>query len=285
MRQVSDNLSLKKGHPIPMLHPLKRSVGLFLCLAVFSSCLKSQTPPEDMVLIPAGEFLRGSDKVDTEGKGAEFGTVKPWYLDEHPQHKASLPNYFIDKVEVTQAAYKQFVDATGSRPPENWPAGTIPAGRENYPVTSVNWYDAERFCRWTGKRLPTEAEWEKAARGTDGRDYPWGNEFDSTKANTGDTGVGDLSPVGTFEAGKSPYGVYDMSGNAWEWTSDWYKPYPNSDYVSEAFGEKFKILRGSSWGGMGHYAIPYFYRTAYRFYASPEGAFPDAGFRCAKDLK
>ncbi|HET6465708.1 MAG TPA: formylglycine-generating enzyme family protein [Nitrospiria bacterium] len=268
-----------------MFRIAKRSGFLTLCLLVLAGCPKNQTPPEGMVLIPAGDFIMGSNKVDTEGKAAEFGTVKPWYLDEHPQHKVNLPSYFMDKYEVTNAAYKPFVDATGSRPPENWPAGKIPSGRENYPVTYVNWYDAERFCQWAGKRLPTEAQWEKAARGTDGRDYPWGNEFDATKANTGDTGIGDLTPVGHFEAGKSPYGVYDMAGNVWEWTSDWYQPYAGSDYTSETFGEKFKVIRGSSWGGMGHYAIPYFYRTSYRFYISPEGAFPDAGFRCAKDLK
>lgn len=238
-----------------------------------------------MVLIPAGKFLMGSDKVDTEGKGTEFGTVKPWYTDEHPQHKVFLPAYFMDQYEVTNAAYKQFLDATGSRPPENWPDGKIPSGRENYPATIVNWYDAERFCRWGGKRLPSEAEWEKAARGTDGRDYPWGNEFDATKANTGDTAMGDMAPVGRFESGKSPYGVYDMSGNVWEWTADWYQPYPGTDYYSDAFGQKFKVLRGSSWGGTGHYSIPYFYRTSYRFYMEPENAFPDAGLRCAKDLK
>jgi formylglycine-generating enzyme required for sulfatase activity len=285
MRPIAATDPIKEGYRRIMMNAMKRFAPLFIGLLIAAGCLKNQTPPQGMILIPAGEFLMGSDKVDTEGKGTEFGTIKPWYLDEHPQHKASLPNYFIDKFEVTNAAYKQFVDATSSRAPENWPSGGIPPGRDNYPVSYVNWHDAERFCKWAGKHLPTEAEWEKAARGTDGRDYPWGNEFDSTKANTGDSGIGDLTPVGKFEAGKSPYGVYDMSGNVWEWTADWYKPYPGSDYTSDAFGEKFKILRGSSWGGMGHYAIPYFYRTSYRFYINPDGAFPDAGFRCAKDLK
>jgi len=262
----------------------RRWASILLAIVFLYGCHKNLTPPEGMVLIPAGEFLMGSDKVDTEGKGAEFGTIKPWYLDEHPLHKVYLPVYFIDKSEVTISTYKRFVDATGSRAPENWNSGRVPAGRENYPVTFVNWYDAERFCKWSGKRLPSEAEWEKAARGTDGRDYPWGNDFDPAKANTGDSGFGDLTPVNSFENGKSPYGVYDMSGNVWEWTSDWYKPYPGSDYASEMYGEKAKVIRGGSWGGVGHYAIPYFYRTSYRFYINPDGAFPDAGFRCVKEI-
>jgi formylglycine-generating enzyme required for sulfatase activity len=254
-------------------------------VAGLDGCSKKQETPQGMVFIPAGEFIMGTDKVDTEGAGAEFGTVKPFYLDEHPRHKVHLGAYSMDLYEVTNIQYKEFVEATGSRPPQHWEGGTILKGREEYPVTYVNWYDADRYCRWKSKRLPTEAEWEKAARGTDGRDYPWGDDFDPTKANTGDTGIGDLSPVGDFEAGKSPYGVYDMSGNVWEWTADWYKPYSGSDYMSQDYGEKYKILRGSSWGGTGHYAIPYFYRTSYRFYISPEGGYPDAGFRCVKDAK
>ena len=252
-------------------------------LLALAGCPKNMTPPEGMVLIPSGEFIMGSDKVDTEGKGTEFGTIKPWYLDEHPAHQVKLPAYFIDQYEVTNTAYKQFVKATGSRAPQTWQKGKVPAGRENFPVTFVNWYNAERFCKFVGKRLPSEAEWEKAARGTDGRDYPWGNSFDANKANTGDTGLGDLAPVGQFESGKSPFGVHDMTGNAWEWTADWYRPYPGTDYQSDAFGNQFKVLRGGGWGGVGHYAIPYFYRTSYRFYINPEGAYPDAGFRCAKD--
>ena len=247
-------------------------------------CTKTKkSPPSGMVLISPGEFIMGSDKVDTEGMGSEFGTVKPFYLDEHPIRKVYLDAYYIDIYEVSNVLYKEFVDATGSNPLQNWLEGVIPQGRENIPVTFVNWYDAERYCRWRDKRLPSETEWEKAARGTDGREYPWGNDFDPSKANTGDTGIGDLTFVGEFEAGKSPYGVHDMSGNVWEWTSDWYKPYPGSEYMSPDFGEKFKVVRGSSWGGMGHYAIPYFYRTAYRFYISPEAGYPDAGFRCVKD--
>lgn len=226
----------------------------------------------------------GSDKVDTEGKADEFGSVKPWFLDEHPQRRVFLPAYSIDTYEVTNRLYKQFVDATASRPPSSWPNGRIPRGRENNPVTHVNWYDAERFCRWMGKRLPSEAEWEKAARGVNGQEYPWGNEYTGKKANTNDAGIGGTAPVGSFAAGVSPYGVHDMAGNVWEWVQDWYKPYlGNTTFQHPALGEKNKVIRGMSWGGTGHYALPHFYRAAYRFYAFPESSSPDVGFRCAKD--
>jgi formylglycine-generating enzyme required for sulfatase activity len=235
-----------------------------------------------MVTIPAGAFRMGSDRVDSEGKGGEFGMAKPLYLDEHPPHDVTLPAYFIDRHEVTNADYQRFVRAANARPPKSWINGAIPAGREQYPVTHVNWYDAQQYCRWAGKRLPTEAEWEKAARGPDGREYPWGNAFDGKKANTGESGVGDLAPVGSFPQGKSPYGVEDMAGNVWEWTADWYQPYPGGTSQSKDFGQKFKVLRGGSWGGTGHYALSYFYRAAHRFFIAPEFGFADAGLRCAK---
>ena len=255
-----------------------------LIFAIFAlGCGQRTAPPEGMVLIPEGEFIMGSNKTDTEGKGTEFGSVKPFFLDEHPERKVTLKAYYIDKFEVTNSEYSKFVDATNSRAPDLWKDGKPPAGRGNLPATIVNWYDADRYCRWAGKRLPTEAEWEKAARGPKGLEYPWGENFDNKKANTGESSFGDLAPVGSFPEGKSFYGVYDMSGNVWEWTADWYKPYPGSDYKSDTFGEKNKVLRGGSWGGGVHYSLPIFYRGAYRFYTVPEQGYPDAGFRCARD--
>lgn len=235
-----------------------------------------------MVAVPAGEFIRGSDKVDAEHQGNEFGSTKPWYLDEHPQQKMSLPLFYIDRYEVTNGQYKAFIDATRTRPPGYFYIRSVPPGRENHPVTDISWYEADHYCTWAGKRLPTEAEWEKAARGTDGREFPWGNTYDNKKLNAGDSGYGDIMPVGSFKAGASPYGAMDMSGNVWEWTADWYQPYPGSTYTSPNFGEKQKVFRGGGWGGQGHYSLPLFYRTSYRSSIPPEESYADLGFRCAK---
>ena len=156
--------------------------------------------------------------------------------------------------------------------------------KDSLPVTGVSWYDANAFCRWRGARLPTEAEWEKAARGPEGLEYPWGNQWDTSKTNAGDNDQwdGGVAPVGSYSQNQSPYGVYDMAGNVWEWVEDWYKAYPGNQYTSETFGEKNKVLRGGG-GGVGHYALSYFFRNAMRSYAPPNVKNNDVGFRCARD--
>jgi formylglycine-generating enzyme required for sulfatase activity len=242
----------------------------------------SSVADRDMILIPEGEFLMGSDRTDTEGRGNEFGFSKPLYLDEHPQQPISLPAFYVDRTEVTQRMYRGFVVKTGARSPDHWVAGAPSKGTERHPVTGVDWYAAEAYCAWSGKRLPTEAEWEKAARGTDGLEFPWGNDYDGLKANTGDAQRGGVVDVGSYPDGRSPYGVDDLAGNAWEWTSDWYLPHPTSAHHSEQFGRRFKVLKGGGWGGVGHYALPEFYRSAYRFPSPPESRYIDFGFRCAK---
>lgn len=269
------------------LHRLLNVSGLPLLLLtlLLNGCMPKKEPAtETMLLVPAGEFIMGSNRKDTHGKTAEFGMAKPLFLDEHPERRVFLPAFYIDRYEVTNDQYYEYVLATRSRPPAYWVNGAIPPGRGSYPVTDVNWYEADRYCRWRGDRLPSEAQWEKAARGPAGQEFPWGNEYDSRKVNAGDSGRRDLAPVGSYEAGRSPYGAYDMAGNVWEWTQDWYQPYPGSDYHSDAFGEKFKILRGSSFGGIGHYALADFYRGAHRFFAAPEQRFSDAGIRCARNV-
>jgi formylglycine-generating enzyme required for sulfatase activity len=163
----------------------------------------------EMILIPAGEFIMGSP----EGEGDD---------DEHPQHNVFLNAFYIDKYEVTNAQYKQFMDATGHKAPGYWDNERV--NQPNQPVVGVTWHDAVAYARWAGKRLPTEAEWEKAARGIDGRKYPWGNEWDGSKWSSGSGSVvyKSAAPVGSFPEGTSSYGVMDMAGNVWEWCADWY---------------------------------------------------------------
>lgn len=235
--------------------------------------------PDDMVLIPAGDFIMGSDEFDKDTLQQRFGLSKPLYLNEHPKHKVMLNDYYIDKYEITNKEYKEFTDGTGHTPPSYWIDGTYPPPSENVPVVHVDWYSADAFCRWAGKRLPTEAEWEKAARGTDGRRFPWGDELDEKKANA--MGMyGGLLEVGHFKEGVSPYGVYDMTGNASEWTSDWYKPHPGNEFEDDDYGEKYKVTKGGGWGGVGHYSFDYFYRTSFRGHPEPSWNFNDVGFRC-----
>jgi formylglycine-generating enzyme required for sulfatase activity len=262
---------------------IKNSILFFAALILLSACTQSTPPtppPPGMVKVPKGEFMIGSDKVDTEAKGVQYGNAREWYANERPSRKISLNEYYIDTYEVTNANYKEFVDATGHRIAGRWETGTYAKGTGEHPVTNISWDDAVEFCAWKSKRLPTEAEWEKAARGTDGREFPWGNEFDKNKATS--MGLqGGTTPVGLYEDGKSPYGAYDMAGNAWEWTSDWYKRYPNNDYDDEAYGEQRKVVRGGGWGGLGHYTLQVNLRTSFRNAAPPKGGYNDVGFRCA----
>lgn len=249
-----------------------------LTVAIMLAGCKS--PPQDMINIPKGEFTMGSNEVDKEAKALQYGSTKPWYANERPERKVAVKDFYIDRIEVTNQKYKAFVDATHHRTPPHWQAGQIPSGLADHPVAYVSWADADEYCKWAGKRLPTEAEWEKAARGTDGRKFPWGNEFDIKKLNTMGE-YGGTTPAGMFPDGKSPYGVLDMAGNVQEWVEDWYKAYPGNDYNDKDYGEKFRVVRGGGWGGMGHYTLQVYVRAAYRNTAPPEGMFNDLGFRCA----
>jgi formylglycine-generating enzyme required for sulfatase activity len=242
--------------------------------------LGCSSPPEGMIKIPAGEFIMGSDEVDTEGKAIQYGSKKPWFLNEHPSHKVTTKEYYMDKTEVTNMAYQKFVADSGHEQPQYWSGGSYPSGTDNHPVLLVSWFDAKGYCDWAGKRLPTETEWEKAARGTDGRRYPWGDEFDIEKLNS--HGVkGNTVEVGSSPSGASPYGLVDMAGNVHEWVENAYKPYEGNTYEDDDFGELFKVLRGGGWGGVGHYYSQINVRTTQRSHAPPGGKYNDVGFRCA----
>lgn len=222
---------------------------------------------QKMVLIPAGEFIMGED-FTKKALG--------------PRHTVALDAYYIDQYHVTNAHYKKFVDATGARPPSHWNGVQYPPEKANHPVTFVNWLDADAFCKWEGKRLPTEAEWEKAARGTDGRMFPWGNQFQAKRANVPPEGVKDTTPVDAFPEGKSPYGVYDMSGNVFQWTADWFLPYPGNQVPHPNFGQTLKVLRGGSFFDCSYYRCGVSFQTFNRISLAPTTRAISAGFRCAK---
>jgi formylglycine-generating enzyme required for sulfatase activity len=184
---------------------------------------QSGTDPPDpipeisgMAFVPPGEFLMGSTPDDLR-KQAE--------IDEFPQRTIWVDGFYMDMHEVTNAQYKVFVDSMRIKPPSRWKDGNYPIGRDGYPVVNISWEDAAAYARFVGKRLPSEAEWEKAARGDDGRRFPWGDEFDDDKANNGEL----MLPIMRFPDGVSPYGLYDMAGNAAEWVDAWYAPYPRSE--------------------------------------------------------
>jgi formylglycine-generating enzyme required for sulfatase activity len=157
--------------------------------------------------------------------------------------------------------------------------------KDTLPVTGVTWLDAHDYCQWRGMRLPSEYEWERAARGTEGLEYPWGNQWQPDITNIGDnTDMPEgITPVGSYPNNKSPEGVYDLSGNVWEWVDSWYLPYPGSTLERKEFGEKNKVLRGGG-GGVGHYALSIFFRAAARSFAPPITSSDDIGFRCAKSI-
>ncbi len=248
----------------------------------------------DMVNIPPGQFLFGSDKKDAQGESLALGIPKPWYADEGPQQKIFLKAFYIDRYEVTNRRYKNFIDDLKAVPPEDWQDNNYPPGRADFPVVWTNWYDAANFCAWAGKRLPTEKEWEKAARGRDGRQYPWGDEFLAENANLTRKlgGKSAIARVGSFPKGVSAEGAHDLVGNVWEWVNDDYRPYKGSVWKSPDYASGYKVARGHSVSSIGHFpgdsyrqALKQFARSGYRQQLDPEQAAPDLGFRCVTKKK
>lgn len=222
----------------------------------------------DWVTIPAGEFLLGSDP----------NHDLHMFEDELPQLRIFLAAFRLARVPVTNGQYKLFVDATDYQPPPHWERGEIPTGKDHHPVTNVSWHDAIAFCDWAGVRLPTEAEWEKAARGVDGRIYPWGDEPPDPSRCNFDLTIGMTSAVGCYPAGASPYGVLDVAGNVWEWTETvWLDTY--EDYLKqiEQAGRTAlrRVLRG------GGFRDVEFIRCAARSWDLPNQRYRDLGFRVA----
>jgi formylglycine-generating enzyme required for sulfatase activity/predicted Ser/Thr protein kinase len=226
-----------------------------------STTTSNPTAPAGMAYVPGGEFMMGRDD------GDEY---------ERPAHKVTVKPFFIDQYEVTNADYATFVQSTSRRAP-NWSViSNFSAGHK--PVTGVTWDDATAYAKWAGKRLPTEEEWEFAARGTDGRLYPWGNDWHPGNANA-DAASKDLADVGSYK-GASPYGVMDMVGNAWEWTATKLVAYPGGQLSKQTTGD-FRVIRGGSYTESKDEAT-----TTYRrgYPARGNYDYANTGFRCAKDL-
>jgi len=272
---------------------------ILLVILTLSGCesdgAKSETVNFDVieqnvsqVLVPAGEFIRGSNKKDDLNIRERYGFPAPLYLDERPKKKIHLDAFKIDVYEVTNKQYKTYIMETRKVLPYLWMSNGYVVTEKQLgalPVSSISWFAAKAHCEWRNSRLPSEAEWEKAARGSDGLEFPWGNQWDPKITNTGDDGNWDegVAPVGSYKNNLSPYGAYDMAGNVWEWVEDWYEPYDGSEYKVDAFGQKNRVLRGGG-GGVGHYAISYFFLTATRQFSEPEMESEDVGFRCVSVL-
>jgi formylglycine-generating enzyme required for sulfatase activity len=227
-----------------------------------------------MVLVPAGEFTMGSDKGDE---------------DEFPAHHVQLNAFYIDKFEVTNGRFAKFVEAIQSEPPWGFEDKDTPVTHADRPVRWVNWMDAMGYCLWAGKRLPTEAEWEKAARGTDGRIYPWGSDPPTPvhavyglKEGSAET----TSVIGDRDKGQSPYGAHDLAGNLYEWVMDWYA----EDYYMNFASNPAVNPRGPAEGtakvqrGGSYINSPYRLRSSFRTKSDPAEHDPHVGFRCAQDV-
>ncbi len=233
--------------------------------------------PEGMVMVPAGTYSIGRNEGD------------PF---EKPAHPVELKAFFIDRTEVTNAEYKKFMDATGHPAPQaspddpnEWKDGAFPAGRENWPVINVSWQDAADYAKWAQKRLPTEQEWEAAARGTEARVYPWGDQWQSGVANIGSRS-GAIEAVGRYPAGASPAGALDMVGNVWEWTADALNLYPGSPLNAQSMGRlipdykpgsAYRVIRGGAYDGDRTHA------ASYRGFLDPAKGYPKTGFRCVRN--
>jgi serine/threonine-protein kinase len=223
-----------------------------------------------MVRVPGGTFQMGSVEGDPDAEA-----------DESPQHSVTLDAFWIDQTEVTNAQYRQCVDAGACQAPTTCDWGMPTYVHEKYaehPALCVNWYEAAAYCEWAGARLPTEAEWEYAARGPDSFVYPWGNDPpDSTLLNYAEN-VGDTTKVGSYPDGASWCQALDMAGNIWEWVADWHGKYPSeaqTNPTGQPAGET-KAIRGG-----GYFDDKTCIRTTHRYFEPPDSHVPHVGFRCA----
>jgi len=241
-----------------------------------------------MRLVPAGEFTMGGDADAAFVMCEKFrgGCELDWFKGEEPPHKVFLDSFYMDKYEVTNSQYATCVESGECLPPTPFSATRSNYYNDsqyaNYPVTFIYWDYAKTYCEWRGGSLPTEAQWEKAARGTDGRTYPWGEGIDCSKGNYYSC-EGDTTEVGNYENGVSPYGIYDMAGNVWEWVADWYsdtyyKKSPLENPLGPDSGQ-YRILRGGMWMSNGGTL-----RASYRYSVASDYTDYFVGFRCVRNV-
>ena len=254
----------------------------FLCSLLLAGAVYAQAP-QDMSLIPEGPFWMGRVHfflVDAVG----------WFerdrQDDFPAHKVTLDAFYMDKYEVTNQDFSKFLDAKGGTRPWHWPHGKIPQGEEKLPVYNVDWFQAEAYCGWAGKRLPTESEWEKAARGgLDRKKFAWGDTLgDVANEDARAKAPANFRSTRAVEVGKFPpngYGLFDMAGNIWEWTNDWYERnyYSISPLKNPLGPEKgaYKVFRGGGWNDADERNL----MPSFRNYADPLERSITIGFRCA----
>lgn len=257
------------------------------------------------IAIPPTPFLIGTAERDLSALAKAYGGTRESYREESPQHTRTLPTFEIAQTPVTNSLYATYVAAAGVPPPAHWRGSQPPAEIRDHPVVEVNWHDARAFCDWlsamagnksktaaqwlrsalrrpptTVYRLPTEAEWELAARGNDGRVFPWGDDWDTARANTSSGGPATTTPIGAYPAGASPFGALDMCGNVWEWTASLDVRYRDNqrDGREKPRADGRRILRG------GCYANPHGYaRCACRFRLTPGVRNAFLGFRIARN--
>jgi len=291
---------------------LKSVCGAMVLLAVLAcsssnKCRDNETIEIEanmFIQIPGGRFRMGLEEGLLEKLQNEAGWLGPTFIQEIPAHEVEVAPFQISKTPVTNAEYaefvnaggyeetrfweelwkaeledreewKEFVDSTKTPGPPDWKDGKPLPGKELHPVNNLNWYEASAYCAFKGWRLPTEAEWEFAARGTDGRIYPWGNEFNPCRCTTSERNGIDTVPVNTMPGGQSPFGVLHMSGNVAEWVADLFRPYPGMSFLADWY-ETDRVTR-NTWGG-----TPELLRASVRVNRPPN--MRHFGFRCAKDM-
>ena len=252
---------------------LKRFASVLL-VPVITLTLTATEPA--MIFIPGGDFLRGRTHALPDDNRKWFPTL---LKDDRPVRSIVLDPFYIDKHEVTNAQFSEFLRDTGGAPPYYWPQGKPESAKQQHPVVNITWQDANAYCQWGGKRLPTEAEWERAARGLrEGLKYPWGEDEPTKELAHYDDMDG---PGAVCQFPENTFGLCDMSGNVWEWCADWYEKdyYARSPEENPTGPEKgiYRVLRGGSWAD-----APKYLTTAYRSYARPDEQSPTIGFRCAK---